>query len=110
MNETFEEVMLPQQELTEVVPPIYIETDNLDNVEYDQEDFARGVKDISYLCGQITALVNTGLPPEVALDYLFNLKLNNDNIENSIKLTELNSETQIKCAELSDAKLAMNTL
>ena len=59
--------------LEEACPLGFVELD-LENithqVKFDRKKFTEGVNSVAELCGQITALVNAGITPRDALDYL----------------------------------------
>lgn len=60
-------------------------THNLEDIHYDEEEFQQGVKDYSRTAGKITALLNVGLTPEMALSYIVNM-------ETAILTKEMNVE------------------
>jgi hypothetical protein len=91
-----EELQTALSELQDVlIPPLQLPVDNLEGVMFDKKSFSRGVSEASYTAGYITALVNVGLSPVSALDYL----LNKDTIEHNLKLADKNNETSVKVAE-----------
>ena len=72
----------------------------------DKPDFQRGINDFSYVCGAITALTNSGLSPEQALDYI----TNRETMEHNMKISELTANTNIECAKYASVKLERESL
>lgn len=64
--------------------------------DYSMEDFQKGIDDHSYISGAITAILNTGVSEQFALEYL----LNQDTINYNLKASEVNKELNIKLAKL----------
>lgn len=84
------------QTVTLVFEPIGIDTENLaEDVEFDNDEFRRGLKEASYLGGLYTGLLNAGFPLEDASNYIF-AKMNADM---NIKIAELNSQAQIQVSK-----------
>lgn len=85
-NSNQEEYLLQESETNEVhFLPLDVEP--VCGLTYEQQNFVDGVKSMSYLCGQITALCNCGIDPETALGYFVNL----DTIKHNIEITKLQS-------------------
>lgn len=72
------------------LPPIEIDLDT-----YNQELFFKGIDDMSYTCGMITALFNAGCSEDFVLNYL----LNKDTIAYNIKSIELNNAANIEISK-----------
>jgi hypothetical protein len=72
------------------IPPFEI-----DLLDYDVEEFNRGIKETSYLAGMITAMLNVGVSESFVLDYL----LSKDTIAHNIKVAEINKETNIEISK-----------
>ena len=78
VEELDDEEELTEEEMAELLemlqqrqnPKIEINVDAVQNQELDKEEFNRAIKDMSYLCGQISALRAVGCTPAMALDYL----------------------------------------
>lgn len=64
--------------------------------DYDMDDFQKGIDDHSYISGAITAILNTGVSEQFALEYL----LNKDTINYNLKASEVNKELNIKLAKI----------
>lgn len=78
------------------ISPILISTENLvDIAEYDVEEFKRGLKDISYLAGKLTGLINAGLDMETVLTIISN----EQNIQHNIEVAKINGEYNVRVAE-----------
>jgi len=63
-NDSIEEIMLNFVNI--------IDKNSISEITFDAKEFAKGVKDYSFVAGQITALVNCGLSPEMAMSYVLN--------------------------------------
>jgi type II secretory pathway component PulF len=99
------EDLVSQLQQDAALNPIELNVDNLTDIEINKDNFSKGLKDISYTCGMLTGLINIGLSPKDALDYVLNQeninhnqrlqdKINNNNIEVS-KIQQLKIEQQV---------------
>jgi hypothetical protein len=80
--------------------------DNTMDIQYDESKFKDGVNDYSYIAGALTALLNTGLSPELAVQYI----LAQDEIKQNIKMTKINTESNEKVAERQQTLMEKNSL
>ena len=78
-------------DLTEKLMRISIDTTNLEEVKFDKANFQKGMKDASYLCGMLTALMNVGISAVDALAYC----MNESTMDNNIKLNEMVNEVEM---------------
>jgi hypothetical protein len=62
---------------------------------YDSKSFQKGIDDMSYLSGQITALLNCGVSEDFVLDFL----LNKETIKHNIETANINKEMNIEMAK-----------
>jgi hypothetical protein len=53
---------------------------------YDTDKFIKGIEEYSELAGKLTALINVGIHPSEALNYIMSKEIN----ENNIKISEIN--------------------
>jgi Type II secretory pathway, component PulF len=87
--------------------PIELPIDNLQEViEYDKDDFIKGLKDISFICGQLTGLLNTGITKEDAVTIL----VNRDNILHAQKLQKMINENNIEVSKIQTIKIEQQVL
>ena len=68
-----------------------ISKENIEGVEYDKKEFQKGLKDISYVCGMITGLMNIGVCAVDALTYV----INEHTFDNSIEVNKLLNELEL---------------
>ena len=68
-----------------------ISKENIECVEYDKKEFQKGLKDISYVCGMITGLMNIGVCAVDALTYV----INEHTFDNSIEVNKLLNELEL---------------
>lgn len=68
-----------------------ISKENIEGVEYDKKEFQKGLKDISYVCGMITGLMNIGVRAVDALNYV----INEHTFDNSIEINKLLNELEL---------------
>ena len=78
-------------DLMEKLMRISIDTTNLEEVKFDKTNFQKGMKDASYLCGMLTALMNVGISAVDALAYY----MNESTMDNNIKLNEMVNEVEM---------------
>jgi hypothetical protein len=75
--------------------PIYIDSEPMEEINYDKSEFENGMKDASYFAGFFTGLVNAGMNTEDAL----NIILSKIGIENNIKMAQINKDTTIQASK-----------
>ena len=84
--------------------PLDISIENLEEdstIQLDKDEFVKGLKDASYICGVYTALINTGWSMEDTVAYIFNFM----NVKHNIETTTINANASIECSKnVSDAK------
>ena len=68
-----------------------ISKENIEGVEFDKKEFQKGLKDISYVCGMITGLMNIGVCAVDALTYV----INEHTFDNSIEVNKLLNELEL---------------
>ena len=68
-----------------------ISKENIEGVEYDKKEFQKGLKDVSYVCGMITGLMNIGVCAVDALTYV----INEHTFDNSIEVNKLLNELEL---------------
>ena len=73
-----------------------ISKENIEGVEYDKKEFQKGLKDISYVCGMITGLMNIGVCAADALTYV----INEHTFDNSIEVNKLLNELELNKAKV----------
>ena len=82
-----------------------ISKENLDEVEFDKKEFQKGLKDISYVCGTITGLMNIGICGVDALTYV----INEHTFKNTIDVNKLVNEIDLAKTKIqADAQLIEN--
>lgn len=87
---------------------VYLNTESLSRLNYDENKFSEGLKSMSYLCGKITALVNVGITPSEALVYISNMDTLDKATANEKEIAELQSNTSIECAKYESVNSQKN--
>lgn len=95
-----------KDEMEFVVEPIIFDKENIIEIEYDEDNFQEGLDDISYVCGMITGLINTGLSPQDALGYVMNGEI----LMNNVEISKINKEASIKVAKEQAIMVDKNSL
>lgn len=78
---------------------ILLNSNNLADIEINEDMFRHGVDDMSFLCGQITALVNVGIQPSMALSFICDKYTGDKAAEYNLKISEMNSKANIECSK-----------
>ena len=73
-----------------------ISKEDIEGVEFDKKEFQKGLKDISYVCGMITGLMNIGVCAVDALSYV----INEHTFDNSIEVNKLLNELELNKAKV----------
>jgi hypothetical protein len=82
-------------------------TENLaESIEFDKDEFNKGLKATSFDCGVYTALVNSGVSADNAITYIFTLK----NIDMNVKLAEINAKCSVDVAKNQSIMFEKNQL
>lgn len=89
---------------------VNIDIENLNDITFSKESFQKGVNKMSKLCGMISALVNVGIPPDMALNYLATQKANKATIDMSLKTIEMQTQANIESAKYEYCTTQKNTI
>jgi hypothetical protein len=96
INQNSQNIQEPEYEqLTMFCEPIYLDTENVEDLQLDKIEFEKGLKEVSYLSGMVTGLINIGIPLEEAINYLY-ARLNSDM---NIKIAEINCKASIESSK-----------
>lgn len=79
---------------------VLLDKENLDNVSYNKNKFNHGVDEMSELAGKISALVNVGVSPDNALEYICAIQTNELNVNLQKEITVNTNETNIETARI----------
>jgi len=74
---------------------IPIKTDNVMISTFDDGKFQKGINDYSYIAGKLTALINTGVTPLEALNFI----LNQDTFKFNTEINKLICEKDIEVSK-----------
>lgn len=80
---------------------LILDTENVEDIVLDEEEFENGVFQVSETCGMISGLVAVGLTPTESLDFI----LNKMNIDFNLKSLEMNNATQIQIAQIQSVQI-----
>jgi len=78
--------------------PLEINMDGLSeniNIQLDNEEFIKGLKDVSYACGMYTGLINTGFSIDDAIEII----LGKMNIEHNIEIAKISANATIESSK-----------
>lgn len=89
---------------------VNIDTEDLFKLKHDKNKFKSGIDSVSYICGQITALVNVGINPSEALLYISNMNTLDKATKNEKDLAKIQSDASIKCAKYESVTSQKNIL
>lgn len=67
--------------IDEIMPKVELNTEKLNNLELDIDEFRRGLKDASYMAGQYSALRSVGLSEEFAYNVVLNESTSRGNLD-----------------------------
>lgn len=81
--------------------PIEMNCDSVLNEKYDKKEFKRGIDSMSYVSGQITALLNTGVSEEVVLAIL-QMEMNKTSLEKQFEVEERLATLQASAVEMKE--------
>ena len=78
-----------------------LSVENVLGEKLDNERFSKGVYDVSYLCGAISALVSVGINPNKAMDYIVDKEATEVGLEYNLKMADIQKATAIETAKYS---------
>ena len=84
---------------------IEIEGD-LTGVSINKDEFAKGVKDFSYVAGAFTVMNNVGYPKDLIHEYL----INESTIKHNQQLQEMNNNSSERIARIQEVKIEQNQI
>jgi hypothetical protein len=85
---------------------IDIDTSTLNKCKFNNKYFQKGIDDISEVCGKISALVNVGINPVVALQFISGI----EDYKTAIKINEMNTKTAVETAKYVDSNIQKQSL
>lgn len=84
-EEDIEQELFTKEELIEIIeeikPKVMLNIESLNNLELDMDEFKRGIKESSYMCGQFIALTNVGMDKDMAYNVVLNESTARANLE-----------------------------
>lgn len=108
-----EEINVQQDNLQEVeyedfigFTPIELFKEDVEFLGYDADEFQNGIDSVSFICGQLSAFINCGLSPEMALNYIMSKEIN----ENNIKISEISKSMNIEVSKNQVINVDKNTV
>jgi hypothetical protein len=90
----------------DLMVPVVLDTENLGEIELDNNEFQRGVDSVSYVAGQITALLNCGLDLETAVGYIINA----ETIKHNQAMAQIEKEKNIEITKNNAIKEELTNL
>jgi len=84
-----------------IIPPFELNTDSISDAQFDEKEFKKGIKDISFICGQITGLINCGISPIEALGFV----VNRETIQHNLDSAKISKEMNIEVAKHQSIQL-----
>ena len=79
-----------------VDPVIGFSLENVIDSEFDEEEFNKGIKSMSFVAGQLMALQNAGIKPQNALEYLHATHSQDSDCECAKRVAELQAAVNEK--------------
>jgi hypothetical protein len=94
------------QEETYVTSPVELEMSDVEFLDINQNEFAKGINEASYISGYYTALVNSGMSLEFAQNYLLNVLACNMSIE----IAKINAQSNVDVSKHQQIVMEKNSL
>lgn len=92
---------IPENEMSQNLLINIMNTANIQDCGYDKNEFNKGVAEMSKTAGMITALVNAGLMPSEALEYICAMNTNDTTYKLQTELSKQNNNANIAIAKIS---------
>lgn len=92
---------IPEHEFKRNLLINLMDTSNINTVKYNRHNFEKGVAEMSEIAGKITALVNAGLSPSEAIEYIGATEANSMTYKLQTALSKESNDTSIAVAKIS---------
>lgn len=92
---------IPEHEFERNLLINLMDTSNINTVKYNLHNFEKGVAEMSEIAGKITALVNAGLSPSEAIEYIGATEANSMTYKLQTTLSKESNDTSIAVAKIS---------
>lgn len=92
---------IPEHEFERNLLINLMDTSNINTVKYNRHNFEKGVAEMSEIAGKITALVNAGLSPSEAIEYIGVTEANSMTYKLQTALSKESNDTSIAVAKIS---------
>lgn len=92
---------IPEHEFERNLLINLMDTSNINTVKYNRHNFEKGVAEMSEIAGKITALVNAGLSPSEAIEYIGATEANSMTYKLQTALSKESNDTSIAVAKIS---------
>lgn len=92
---------VPEDEMSHNLLINVIDTSNIQECRYNKNEFDNGVAEMSRTAGMITALVNAGLMPSEALEYICAINTNEMTYKLQTELSKQSNDANIAVAKIS---------
>lgn len=86
--------------VSQLIPQVQIDIDEVDLTPIDKEEFEKGVKEVSKLCGMYSTLRSVGIDNSSSVDIIMNLlnieynkETNKQTCDNNLKVAKLGATT-----------------
>lgn len=84
--------------------------DEVKDTSIDVEAFKKGISSVSELCGAITALVNVGINPHKAMDYIVDKEASKEIFENNLAVAKIQADANISTLKSEIASMQKNIM
>lgn len=92
---------IPEDEMMRNLLINVMDTTNIQDCRYNRHEFNKGVAEMSKTAGMITALVNAGLMPSEALEYICAMNTNDTTYKLQTELSKQSNDANIAIAKIS---------
>lgn len=75
---------------------VNLDKSNVEELHLDIVEFNNGISKMSELCGMISALVNVGITPSMALSYISEKEVTEKVLSNGLETAKVNAEYEFK--------------
>ena len=92
---------IPEHEFERNLLINLMDTSNINTIKYNRHNFEKGVAEMSEIAGKITALVNAGLSPSEAIEYIGATEANSMTYKLQTALSKESNDTSIAVSKIS---------
>ena len=92
--------------IEESIPEVTVDTEEVQNISLDKKEFEKGIKSVSYFCGQYSALKNVGVDNGSCIDIIISLM----NSKHNLEMNKLSCDNNVEISKIQQIQMEKSRL